>query len=255
MRHCNNWANNKIGNHSFGATEDYFWGKSGGYVAPEDQEALDKSQKAQTYTINQPDSPSISTVQFRELQLRHREEEQFIKWFMLDDSTPQLYYNVKCTDVDGNVIYNRTKWAPEDFYHILKGVNTDAYLCELTVTDIFGQSTTIVNATEAYLEVHPDAPITNPVPDDEEDTDSDDNTDVVTPDDDMENNVSDDVVDTEKDETNGAVDTGKNETEKNGNNKTSGLVVGITVGAVAVVGAAVVGMALVGKRKKKKKKE
>jgi hypothetical protein len=174
LRHCNNWANNKTGGHSFGGTEEYVWGKAGGYVAPEDQEALDKSQPSQVYTIKQPDQPTIGDVAFRELRLLNRDEQQYIKWFMEDESTPQLSYHVKCTDVNGKVIYDRTEWAPEDFYHILQGVNTNAYLCELTVTDLFGNTKTAVNATKAYLEVHPDAEITHPSLKAEEETEDDD---------------------------------------------------------------------------------
>ena len=32
LSHCNDVMQNKIGKHSFGATEEYFWGKSGGYL-------------------------------------------------------------------------------------------------------------------------------------------------------------------------------------------------------------------------------
>ena len=176
LSHCNNWAGNKTGNHSFGATEEYFWGKAGGFISADKQAALDKNQKPTKYTINQPETPTIGGIVFDELQLRSRDEQQFVRWYFEDGSTPQLSYRVKCTDVDGKVIYDQTKWAPEDFYHILEGVTTDAYLCEFTVTDVFGQEKTIVNATDAYLEVHPDAPITNPS-DDTEGTvpDSDEN--------------------------------------------------------------------------------
>jgi len=230
LKHCNNWANNKIGNHSFGATDEYFWGKSGGYVDPALQEELDKSQPRQVYTITQPKTPTIGTVNFRQLQLRNREEEQYIKWFMEDNSTPQLYYRVKCTDVNGKVIYNKEEWAPEDFYHILEGVNTDAYLCELTVTDLFGQSATAVNATPAYLEVHPDAPITHPwTPTDKNDTTNEEQDPIV------DENVGNKPESGNKDGGNNVV-----------------LIVCISVGgAVAVIAAAAVAIVL--KRKKRKK--
>lgn len=252
LRHCNNWANNKVGNHSFGATDEYFWGKSGGYVDPEKQEDLDRSQPGKVFTITQPKQPSIGNVQFRELQLRHREDEQFIKWFMVDGSTPQLYYRVKCTDVDGNVIYDKEEWAPEDFYHILEGVNTDAYLCELTVTDLFGQSSTAINATEAYLEVHPDAVLTHPTEKDDKDEGEDESDQPADKGDgsQTQNDTATDSGNTESDLEN--VQGSNNSLDDDSEGGKTVLVVGIVAGGILLITSVGVGLTVYRKKKKKK---
>lgn len=227
LSHCNNWAGNKTGNHSFGATEEYFWGKAGGFVPADKQAILDKSQKPTKYTIKQPEKPTIGNIIFDELQLRSRDEQQFVRWYFEEASTPQLSYRVKCTDVDGKVIYDKTEWAPEDFYHILEGVTTNAYLCELTVTDVFGGEKTIVNATDAYLEVHPDAPITNPV-------EGEGNTDDETPDNNGDGTVNDNNTPAEKED-----------------DKTVALIVAISLGGVLLVAAAAATFVVMAKKKKK----
>ncbi|MBE6672588.1 MAG: DUF3472 domain-containing protein [Ruminococcaceae bacterium] len=238
LSHCNNWANNKTGNHSFGATDEYFWGKSGGFIDADKQAALDKSQKPTVYTIKQHNTPSIGDVAFKELQLRDNHGQKFVRWYFEEDSTPQLYYRLKCTDVDGKVIYDQENWAPEDFYHVLEGVTTDAYLCEMTVTDIFGQSKTVVNATEAYLKEHPDAPVT----------------DLTTPDAEGEGTEGEGGENTViGDEGEGGENTviGENDSSAKKGSNTTVLIVCVSVGgAVAVIAA--VAVALVLKKKKKK---
>ena len=134
------------------------------------------------------------------------------------------------------MIYDQENWAPEDFYHVLEGVTTDAYLCEMTVTDIFGQSKTVVNATEAYLKEHPDAPVT----------------DLTTPDAEGEGTEGEGT-EGEGTEGEGGENTviGENDSSAKKGSNTTVLIVCVSVGgAVAVIAA--VAVALVLKKKKKK---
>ncbi|MBE6639779.1 MAG: DUF3472 domain-containing protein [Ruminococcaceae bacterium] len=151
LSHCNNWANNKIGAHSFGATEEYFWGRAGGTdLGGQTQKEHDAAWPKQVFTINQPDQPDFGTVQFEKILLRKRGDEWTATWSMADGSTPQLSYSLKIKDDKGNVLVSETAMKPEVFYKVLDTVKTDVFVCEMSITDIFGNTASFAEATEQY---------------------------------------------------------------------------------------------------------
>ncbi len=193
---------NKAGAHSFGATQEYFWGKAGGLV--DDQAAYEKeATKSQTYTIQQADTPSFGTPEIDSLELTQSEDGVWsANWDTSDFGTPQLGYKVEAVNTNGKVIYRVEGTRPEVESKALPGLNSDEFLCRVTVTDIFGQETTIETATEAYTAAMKEK--------EEEQEKEDDKTDDTT--------TQPSVDDTKKDS--GSI----------------GLIIGIAVAALAVIG-------------------
>ena len=136
----------KYGAHSFGAEADYFWGSTGGKV--EDQEAYEKeATKSATYTISQPETPTLGAPAIQKLRLG-----QSITWELAESSTPQLSYSVKVVDTNGKTLLEKSATRPEVRSEELSDLGTDAYNCIVTITDVFGTSTTTEIATDAYTE-------------------------------------------------------------------------------------------------------
>ena len=135
----------KYGAHSFGATNDFFWGSTGGKV--ENQEEYEKeATKYATYTINQPENPFLGAPVIQEIRFTDS-----IVWEMAENSTPQLSYNLKIVDTTGKTIYQKSATRPEVHSETPNKITqNDAVKCILTVTDVFGNSTTGEFATEAY---------------------------------------------------------------------------------------------------------
>ena len=158
LSHCNNGANNKTGKHSFGATEEFFWGKSGGYLDEGvSQKDYDKqSPVSKTYTINQPAMPEIGTAALGEVKLEKVDGVWNVSWAMAEGSTPQLSYILNVKDGDGNSVCSKTETRPEIASAVLADVTTEALYATVTVTDIYGGTTKLSVATDAYKELHPE---------------------------------------------------------------------------------------------------
>ena len=153
LMHCGDWANNKIGKHTFGATEEYFWATSGGYLDEGvDQKQYDAEWPATVYTISQPEQPTFGSPSIKEIQIRQRNGEWSAKWVLNTDSTPQFSYTLKIKDENGNVLQTCSATKPEAFYEVLSDVKTDIFTCEMTMTDIFGGTTPYVEGSPAYVE-------------------------------------------------------------------------------------------------------
>lgn len=154
LSHCGNWANNKIGAHSFGATEEYFWGKTGGFADMEGQTQAehDAAWPEKVYTISQPDQPTFGDLKFKKIQLINKGGQWTAKWTMANGSTPQLTYALEVKDGSGKVLYSEKTTAPEVFYKALEGVQTDEFVCKVTITDIFGDTKWYAQATDKYIE-------------------------------------------------------------------------------------------------------
>ena len=173
LHHCNNGANNKIGAHSFGATDEFFWVKSGGDI-PEGmtQAQHDAAWPKKTYSITQPSTPtftapSIDTLTVvKEAIVDEKGEtvldengEPVIGWVAKWDAsgTPQLSYKLVVKGVDGKTLLSKNVVsAPEVEYLVLEGVETDAFTCQVTITDLFGEKATLSESTEAYKEQAPE---------------------------------------------------------------------------------------------------
>lgn len=215
----NGGGDNKAGAHSFGATEEYFWGKAGGKV--DNQEQYEKeATKSLTLTINQPKTPTFGEPKLNSLTV----DGNTVKWELSKTDMPQLSYKLDVVDTTGKTIFTKEQTRPEVTSTTLEGVETDAYKCVLTVTDIFGKTTSMEYATEAYLKADP-----TPTPVPETTTPADTTTPAGT---------------TSAPVTTTPVDTTVDEVKPNN----TGVVVAIVAVAVVVIGGGV----FVGIKKKKK---
>lgn len=224
---------NKMGAHSFGATEEYFWGKAGGlvdgqgdgvYVEPQAQYES-TSVASQRYTINQPAQPTFGSPTLEAVTLTENDGKWTASWSMGKTSTPQGSYKVEVLDEDGKVIYDEEATRPEETSLELDGVSTDSFKCRVTVTDIFGESVVLEQVTENYGKSEPTpTPTSTPTP--EETT----------------------VPETTEPATTTTTAPATSEEPKEGGN--TGLVIGITVAAVVVVGGGATGLVIVSKKKK-----
>lgn len=144
---------NKAGRHEFGATEEYFWGRSGGIVG--DQASYDAaSTKSARFTVKQPDKPTFGMPSLTGLEFTADEDGKVtVNWTCSETATPQLSYDLKVFGTDGTVLFQKSETRPHVTSCVLEGLNTDAYKCVLTVTDIFGEQTTLENETEAYTKL------------------------------------------------------------------------------------------------------
>ena len=152
----------KFGAHSFGATDEYFWGSTGGKV--EDQEAYEKAAtKYATYTITQPERPDLGAPAVKKMSFSGTGR---FNWTMEGKSTPQLSYAIKFVDPDGKTVFEESASRPE--VHFVKpGVTKDdAVKAILTIKDVFGAETTAEYMTDAYKaatgEREPTEPATEP---------------------------------------------------------------------------------------------
>ncbi len=216
LSHCNNSANNKTGKHSFGATEEYFWGKSGGFLADgQSQKDYDKqSPVSQVYSINQPEKPEIGTAAIGEVKLEKVDGVWNVNWTMAEGSTPQLSYALSVKDAEGNAVYTKMETRPEIVSAALADVTTDAISATVTVTDIYGGTAKLSVATDEYKAL---------VPEEEPDQPEEDDT------------------------------TKAPTTEKKESGMDTGVVIAIVAVVAVVAVAAVFGVALSAKKKKSKK--
>ncbi len=149
LSYGNGGADNKVGAHDFGVKENYFWGMAGGAVT--DQEVYEaNSTKRATLSISQPDTPSIGTPQLAELALSEGSNGYTLSWKLSQTSTPQLSYLVEIIDEKGEVILTKEATRPEISEVSLDTIDATDFLYRVTVTDIFGQQTTLEEETEYY---------------------------------------------------------------------------------------------------------
>ena len=216
LSHCNNGANNKTGKHSFGATEEYFWGKSGGFLADgQSQKEYDKqSPVSQVYSITQPDMPDLGSANLGEVKLEKVDGVWNVSWAMAEGSTPQLSYTLSVKDGEGNAVYTKMETRPEIAGAVLADVTTEALSATVTVTDIYGATTKMNVVTDAYRELHPE----------EEETPEEDN-----------------------DKTDAPA------TDKKESGMDTGVVIAIVAVAAVVVAAVAVTVIVISKKKKNKK--
>lgn len=131
-------ADNKAGAHSFGATEDYFWGIGGGPV--EDQEAYEAAAvKRDRFTIKQPSQPELGKAEFTELAAIKKEDGKWLVcWNVNECAAPQVGFKVELLDDAGNVVATVERTRPEVREAVVDGVAADSINVKVTVTDIYG---------------------------------------------------------------------------------------------------------------------
>ncbi len=238
----------KIGTHEFGSTDEYFWGKAGAPV--ENQEEYEKTaQKQATYSIKQPEQPDETTAPIiKSLTGGDTKKDGAItktavRWEMDEKSTPFFSYTLKVTDQNGKELFVSAATAPE--LTEISFDNTEAaYKCELTVTDVFGKTTTATYESEDYG--------TDPTPttSDETPTVTPSNT-TTTPATSTSEPPSSEISSLVPTETPSASATSETDENKDNNSPSWVVPVVISVAAVAVIGGGCGGYFAVKKKKKK----
>ena len=152
-------AANKAGAHTFGATDEYFWGEAGGVV--ENQKLYNaQSLSSKVFTITQPATPTfngaISVKKTYETTINTITKEKALIWVLDKTSTPQMSYELKAFDNEGNEIYTETTNRPYVTSCSFNTIGTDTFRYELTLTDLFGNKTTTKGVSKEYKKLYGD---------------------------------------------------------------------------------------------------
>ena len=127
-------GDNKAGTHYFGATKEYFWGVGGGAIEEKDQKAYNEaSVKRARFEIEQPAKPTLGGIEIASFEIKDGKA----VWALTETSAPQLSYKLTCYD-GGEVVAESYVTRPE----IRESAILPCTRCELTVTDIFGNTAT-----------------------------------------------------------------------------------------------------------------
>ncbi|MBR6462744.1 DUF3472 domain-containing protein [bacterium] len=137
----------KFGGHTFGATEEHFWGITGGKV--ENQAAYEEAAvKRSKHTINQPEKPELGEPKIAKLSLDNKKKN--LTWSFDEKSTPQLAYRVKAFNTKGQVVFEKAGTRPEVRSLELPAMKSDAFKVTLTVVDVFGNKDEAEYTTRLY---------------------------------------------------------------------------------------------------------
>ena len=137
----------KFGGHTFGATEEHFWGITGGKV--ENQAAYEEAAvKRSKHTINQPEKPELGEPKIAKLSLDNKKKN--LTWSFDEKSTPQLAYRVKAVNAKGQVVFEKAGTRPEVRSLELPAMKSDAFKVTLTVVDVFGNKDEAEYTTRLY---------------------------------------------------------------------------------------------------------
>lgn len=175
IKHCNNWGDNKIGKHSFGATEEYFWGKSGGFLNEgESQAQHDADWPEATFTVTEigkaptpefvGEAPILNRVALAEVDRTWR-----LRWDKTVKGNPIFSYRVVAKDREGNELYSVAEIDPSVFRVELDGLKETCFYVDFEVTDMFGNKSEYQVYTDDYVEKYgettgsdPDLPLVLP---------------------------------------------------------------------------------------------
>lgn len=237
LSYGNGGAPNKAGAHTFGATDEYFWGEAGGEV---DNQVIYEAQatKSQKYTITQPDQPtfdgSISIKKVGEKVIDTRTMEKVLFWSLDKTSTPQMSYEFTAYDKDGNELYSESANRPHVSTCSFEKIGTEVFTYKLTLTDLFGNTTTTEGVSKEYKKLYPEETAT---PTDAPET----NSATTTP-----------ATNTPATATPAPTTTAtpSTDTPDSSNGLSTGVIIGIVASAVVIV-AAVIVLVFVSKKKKK----
>jgi hypothetical protein len=137
----------KFGAHTFGATEEHFWGLTGGKV--EDQAAYEEaSVKHSKHTISQPEKPDLGDLKIAKLSFDGQKKN--LSWDLDEKSTPQLAYRVKAVNAKGKIVFEKAGTRPEVRSLALPAMKSDAFKVTLTIVDVFGKKTEANFETDLY---------------------------------------------------------------------------------------------------------
>ncbi len=127
------------GEAKLGISDDqtYVWASVDGSSAMDTDEMLELR-----VSLKQDAVPTVGVPAIKEIKAVNAKDTQTqISWTMEKNSTPQLSYRVVAKDFDGKVLATKSGTRPEINTVVLEDTG-DAYLYELTVTDVFGKSVT-----------------------------------------------------------------------------------------------------------------
>ncbi len=110
-----------------------------------------------TLTIDQPDNPEYGIPAIGEFTARTAGNKTVFSWTAGAESTPQLSYDLKVVDENGNEILSSYQTRPEINELRVDKLAESEYKCTLTIKDVFGQETTATYATEGYTDKTPDS--------------------------------------------------------------------------------------------------
>ena len=142
-----------IGEVKMGIASDgsYVWGSVDGTSEIDSDTSI-----SNTYRLTQPTSPYLpSTAVIGSIDASDLSN---VTWNIPASASPQVSYKLTVTDVDGEVLAVRSGTRPDVRSAEVTGVSTDAYKCELIVTDIFGRRATSSYTTAAYDAQYTGAP-------------------------------------------------------------------------------------------------
>lgn len=130
------WGYNSSGLHDFGATDEYFWGRAGGYVSS--QIAYDAStSQSQIVTLNQPNEPNFGEMKIKDFTLENNGNFVEFLWDFESDSTPQLSFKIYIINSKKHIVDTIECSRPNlKSYKYDKKLKSD-YTVKLEVTDIF----------------------------------------------------------------------------------------------------------------------
>ena len=140
------------GEAKLGLSEDgtYVWAWVDGRSEIDTDEKLDL-----TATLKQDAKPTVGTPAINAIAAKNSVSNgkilsTRINWEMTENSTPQLSYSLKVVDENGNELASASGTRPEVNSVKLDDLKTDSYKCELTVTDVFGQTATATYTSENF---------------------------------------------------------------------------------------------------------
>ena len=132
------------GRHEFGVKNNSFWGLAGGKVS--NQEQYDQQQpESQIYTINQPNLPQITTSKVS-MRVTNDNNNVTIYW---DYNAPQKEYKINIKDKNNNIIKTINDINPATRQISINDDST-THIYELTVTDIFGNTSSTKSTPQDY---------------------------------------------------------------------------------------------------------
>ncbi len=147
--HLRSDANPKAwGEAKLGVSEDgtYVWASVDGRSEVDTDELLEIRP-----TLVQAAKPTLGDVKIAEFTARDTKSQGTkVNWTLADNSTPQLSYKLIVKNENGDEIAKASGTRPEVNELSIGDLGTDAYKCELTVTDVFGKSVSAEFTSENY---------------------------------------------------------------------------------------------------------
>lgn len=140
---CGATQTNKKGTRSFGSNGEYFWGKTNGNDLVDQASYNKTAQVSGSYSITQPSSPTFGSPVITSVRLVKSGDGYSMSWKPDETGTPQQSYLVHLRDENGNILQTYYETRPEVTQIDIASDEKVVY-CDLTITDIFGQTTTTV---------------------------------------------------------------------------------------------------------------